>query len=46
MSVDQVQQARKMVKRIGPWAGVRWMRNRGVAFEDAYFVMFDRRPRK
>lgn len=35
---------RTMVKKIGPWAGVRWMRNRGVSFEHAYFVMFNRYP--
>lgn len=35
---------KRMVKKVGPWSGVRWMRNQGVSFEHAYFVMFDRQP--
>lgn len=35
-----------MVKRIGPWAGVRFLRNKGVAFEDAYEIMLGRQPRR
>jgi len=33
------------IRRYGPWAGVRHLRNRGVRFEDAYSAVFDRKPR-
>lgn len=34
------------IKRYGQWAGVRFLRNRGVAFEDTYAAVFGRRPRR
>lgn len=36
MSAKQRSDYRNMVKRIGPWAGVRYLRNKGVSFGDAY----------
>jgi hypothetical protein len=34
-----------MLDRCGMWATVRCMRNEGVAFEDAYAVVFGREPK-
>ncbi|WKZ86309.1 hypothetical protein N5B55_04985 [Ralstonia pickettii] len=45
MSVQTVQMYRNKLRRMGQWAGVRHLRNQGVAFEDAYFILFDRAPR-
>lgn len=36
---------RKKLKQFGQWAGVRYLRNRGVTFEHAYFIVFGRLPR-
>jgi hypothetical protein len=33
------------IKRIGAWAGVRFLKNQGFTFEQAYIVMFNRLPR-
>lgn len=44
MSYDLIVILRKKVKQYGMWAGVRYMRNQGIAFEYAYFVMFNRFP--
>lgn len=44
MSYNAVEYMRKQIKRMGPWAGVRWMRNQHLPFESAYFVMFGRFP--
>lgn len=44
MSANQVQSLRKKIKQIGPWSGARMMRNQGVSFENAYFVMFNKHP--
>lgn len=45
MSMNQVESLRKKIRQIGPWSGVRMMRNQGIAFENAYFVMFGKQPR-
>ena len=31
-----------MVKRIGPWMAARWMRNRGVEFNQACVILLGR----
>ncbi len=46
MTTSVIATLRKKIRQIGPWAGVRMMRNRGIPFEDAYLVMFDRSPTK
>lgn len=45
MSAFDLLMMRQKVKQIGPWAGVRWMRNTGIPFGTAYFVLFNRQPR-
>lgn len=45
MPQDRIAFLRKKVRQMGRWAGVRYLRNQGVAFEDAYFILFDRQPR-
>lgn len=40
-----IEMYRAKVKRMGRWMGVRYLRNRGVAFEHAYFILFNREPR-
>jgi hypothetical protein len=32
----------QMIKRIGNWAGVRYLRNKGVGIEDAYELIIGR----
>lgn len=44
MSDNTVEYYRKMIKRIGTWAGIRMMRNRGVGIRQAYFILFDKYP--
>lgn len=46
MSVQHVEALRKKIRQIGPWSGVRMMRNRGISFENAYYVMFGKEPRR
>lgn len=46
MTFSTIIALQKKIHQIGPWAGVRMMRNRGIPFEDAYRVMFDREPRR
>lgn len=45
MSQQDITSYREKIKRIGRWAGTRMLRNRGVPFELAYFILFDRKPR-
>ena len=35
----------KMVKKIGPWAGIRYLRNQQVPFEIAHEIVLGRKPR-
>lgn len=45
MSQQQRVNYAKKLKMIGPWAGVRYLRNQGVAFDDAYELILGRKPR-
>lgn len=45
MSTKAVAFYRKRINQIGAWAGVRWLRNMGLSFEQAHFIMFGRAPR-
>jgi hypothetical protein len=45
MSARDLAFYRRKIKQFGTWAGVRYLRNRGVAFEHAYFILFGREPR-
>jgi len=42
MSAKQIIDYRKFIKQIGPWSGVRFLRNQGVCFEDAYEIVLGR----
>lgn len=44
MSADLVNFYRTQVKRMGRWAGVRYLRNRNLTLNQTYFVMFNRLP--
>lgn len=46
MSDKKISDYRKKIKQYGAWAGVRFLRNQGVEFEMAYWIIFDRLPRK
>lgn len=46
LNQESVAGYRKKVKQYGSWAGVRWLRNQGIEFEAAYFIMFDKMPRR
>lgn len=46
LNIDNVSTYRRKLKQYGSWAGVRWMRNQGVEFEAAYWLMFGRMPRR
>jgi len=45
MSADMLEFYRGKLKRMGRWMFARYMRNRGVAFEHTYYVIFGRPPR-
>ena len=45
MSTKDVSSYRKIVKMIGVWTGARFLRNKGVPFEEAYEIIFGRKPR-
>lgn len=45
MSAKDLDFYRKKIKQFGRWAGVRYLRNRGIRFEQAYFIIFGRMPR-
>jgi len=42
MSQQQRIDYAKMIRRIGAWAGVRYLRNRGVDIRDAYELILGR----
>lgn len=42
MSIEQM---KKKIHGIGRYVGVRYLRNQGVPFETAYFVIFNRHPK-
>jgi hypothetical protein len=44
MTQSMIEHYRKKCKRMGRWMAPRFLRNRGVSFEDAYFILFDRTP--
>lgn len=41
MSQRDIDFYRQRIKQIGPWTGIRWLRNQGMAFANAYFIMFN-----
>lgn len=45
MSQHDIQAYRRKINQIGPWAGVRMLRNKGITFNQAYFIMFGKHPR-
>lgn len=45
MSASMIEFYRAKVKRMGRWMAPRYLRNRGVAFEHAYFIIFNCQPR-
>ena len=45
MSAKDLAFYRKKINQMGRWIGVRYLRNRGIAFEQAYFILFNRMPR-
>lgn len=45
MSASMIDFYRAKLKRMGRWMRPRYLRNRGVAFEHAYFIIFNRQPR-
>lgn len=45
MSYQDIEFYRAKLKRIGFWIGLRYMRNRGVTFEQAYYIVFGKFPR-
>lgn len=46
LTQEQADKYHKGLKRMGNWTGVRWLRNQGVEFEHAYWLMFGRLPRR
>ena len=46
MSADMVAFYKMKAKRMGNWMAVRYMRNRGVAFEYAHFIILGIPPRR
>lgn len=45
LNQETIDKCRKGLRNYGTWAGVRWMRNQGVEFEHAYWIMFGKLPR-
>lgn len=45
MSIDLIAAYRKKIAMIGAYNGVRMLKNKGLSFADAYFVMFGIAPR-
>lgn len=45
MSANMIEMYRAKCRRMGRWMAPRFLRNRGVAFEHAYFILFNRSPR-
>ena len=46
MSADMVAFYQKKVKQMGAWMAARYLRNRGVAFEHAHFILLGIPPRR
>lgn len=46
IKVDRVSQLRRKLPQYGSWRGVRWLRNQGIEFDAAYFLMFNQMPRR
>lgn len=42
MSAKQIIDYKAMVSKIGPWSGIRYLRNQGLRFEDAYEIVLGR----
>lgn len=40
MSANLRQHYKEMLKKVGHWAGVRYMKNQGVSLDEAYFIIF------
>lgn len=45
MSTKDIAYYRNKVQRMGRWIGTRYLRNRGLSFEQTYFILFDRLPK-
>lgn len=45
MGATTIEMYRAKCRRMGRWMAPRYLRNRGVAFEHAYFILFNREPR-
>jgi hypothetical protein len=45
MSASVIEMYRAKCRRMGRWMAPRYLRNRGVSFEHAYFILFDRHPK-
>ena len=46
MTIQTIAYYQRRAHQMGRWMAVRWMRNRGVPFAHAYFVLFNREPRR
>ena len=44
MSAGVVAMYRAKLRRMGAWMRPRYLRNQGVSFENAYFILFNRYP--
>jgi len=45
MTYHSITYYREQIKRLGRWAAVRYMRNKGLSFEQTYFISFGKLPR-
>lgn len=45
MNEQHIKHHSNTVKRVGIYAGSRYLRNQGIPFEIAYMVIFGRKPR-
>ena len=45
MSAQDLSFYRKKINQMGRWTGARWLRNKGISFEQAYFILFNRQPK-
>jgi hypothetical protein len=44
MAQHDIEFYRKKLRQYGMWNGLRYLRNLGVTFEQAYFIAFDCQP--
>lgn len=44
MAKERIDQHKKALNNYGKWAGIRYLRNQGVPFDEAYYALFDRLP--